>query len=376
MRCQTLAITLFLMLVFAPAGFSQGKDPPKKPDNTQITEVAGKTIEQWIKEINSEDASKRTQAIHSVLYFGPERAYEAVPTLLAVLKKNFGDPPLDASVRHNLVLSLGVILKDVKEPDVKYLREATLYFKRLLKDPQVMVRYRAAQALGWLGDEAKEAAFDLLPLVKDTATWEIRQAACIALGTVATNEKDGPHAKIIETLYLAALKDKAQQVRLAAVQSLTYLGAPNNPPNMKAELLKYLEIVATKDSDPMVQIWAHMAVMSIGQSISEKHSLAIMQIAMKTDRVDAKVQACQAMGTVGTKAKVAAPYIIKMLADRDPGVVYWAMWSLIQIESQNAIPVLEQMVADPQLTDAMKKGAKEAIEEINKKLKNPKKAGK
>src|SRR6476661_8072435 len=48
----------------------------------EITEVAGKSLAQWIKEISSKDPSKREAAIRTVLLFGPEQAYQAVPVLL------------------------------------------------------------------------------------------------------------------------------------------------------------------------------------------------------------------------------------------------------------------------------------------------------
>jgi HEAT repeat protein len=342
--------------------------------------VGGKTIEQWIKEVNHKDASRRSQAIHMILYFGPEKAYEAVPVMLAELKKHTPEYPLDASVRHNLVLSLGMIIGGSKDPDTKYINEASTYFRRLLKDNQVMVRYRAAQALGLLGmlersgPSVKASALELVPLIKDTATWEIRQAACISLGQIAGDSENGPNPAIIKALYMAANHDSAQQVRLAAVQSLAFLGAPADKV-MKAELLKYLDIIAAKDHEPMVQIWANMAVMSIAHTITEERMSAILQIASKSERSDCKIQACQSIGTVAaqptttvaTKAKAMAPAIVNMLADRDPGVVFAAMWALIQMESQTAIPVLEKMTTDPNLPDPMKKAAKEAIEQLQKK---------
>ena len=43
--------------------------------------------------------------------------------------------------------------------------------------PQAIMRFRAAQTLGTIGPEAKIAISDLVGLLKDPATWEIRQAS-------------------------------------------------------------------------------------------------------------------------------------------------------------------------------------------------------
>src|SRR6516225_7141660 len=79
-------------------GQKKDKDKEKPEQKTTITEIGGKTIEQWIKEIPSKDRSKGENAIRTVLMFGPDRAYDAVPVLMAELKKHPNVIILDISI--------------------------------------------------------------------------------------------------------------------------------------------------------------------------------------------------------------------------------------------------------------------------------------
>jgi HEAT repeat protein len=354
-----------LIAAVAANGQEKKGDIRKKPDFTQVTEIDGKSFDQWMKEISAKDPSKRAQAAHKILYFGPDRAYEAVPVLLAELKKHTPNYPIDASVRTNLAISLGMILGGVTDdPDIKYVNEAVTLLRRLCNDSQGIVKYRAAQALENIGVDAKNAVTELIPMVKDSSTWEIRQAACKALGAVAVDNEKGPNPLVLKALY-GALNDSAVHVRLAAIQSLTYLGSNKA---LQADLTKNLDIVALKDSEPTVQMWAHMAIMSIHHNIMEERLNLIMQIATKADTVPAKIQAAQSLGTVGPKARTTSGSLIKMLGDRDHSVVYWSMWALARMESQNAVPMLEKIAADPMRPQNLKDAAKEAIKQLNGKM--------
>ena len=82
-------------LPFLAVSFDACQAQVNQPD-TKTTQIGGKTMEQWIKEIGVPDPSKRENAIRSVLLFGPERAYEAVP---AIIKELDRPPPTDAGPR-------------------------------------------------------------------------------------------------------------------------------------------------------------------------------------------------------------------------------------------------------------------------------------
>src|SRR5713226_1721488 len=84
----------------------QKKDKEKPPEKkTTITEIGGKRVDQWISEIPSKDRSKGENALRTVLLFGPDQAYGAVPVILKELK----NPKiiLDVSIKVNAVIALG-----------------------------------------------------------------------------------------------------------------------------------------------------------------------------------------------------------------------------------------------------------------------------
>ncbi len=364
MRLLLVAAALGCLAVAAPA-HGQGK---KSDTGTQITDIGGKTMEQWIKEIGAKDPSKRENAIRTVQYFGPDRAYQAVPAILAQLRKHTPTYPIDVSVRVNAAIALGVILGGVKDPEPKHVKESVTLLKRLLTDSQSIVRYRAAQALGRIGRDAREATPEIISLVKDKGTWETRQAAVIALGFVPGDDKIGPPLAVLNVLY-GALSDEAVQVRLAAIQSLTWLGGPADA-KVRANLLNALMPVAIKDSEPTVQIWANMAIMSIMHKITPTYLDPICKMLAHAD-VAARVQAAQAIGTIGRDAKDCIPTLNKTLADPEPMVVYWCIWALGRMEKSavGAEAALKQIANDPNRPEAIKKAATEAIDQINGKRK-------
>ncbi|MBI3406855.1 MAG: HEAT repeat domain-containing protein [Planctomycetes bacterium] len=358
MRLLSFITAVLVIAQFQPCAQAQEKQP-----DTKITHIQGKTLEQWIKEIASPDPSKRENAIRTVLAFGPDRAYQAVPAILEHLDKHTVSAPIDASIRVNAAGALGVILGGVKDPDAKYVKKAVTLLKRLLEDSQSIVRYRAAQALGRIGAEAKDAIPLLIVATRDPQTWEVRKEAAVALGLIGREEKKAPPQGVIDALY-KALGDKASQVRLGAVQAITWLGGPADK-TYKAGMIKSLEPVALKDAEPTVQIWAHMAIMSISHEVSDSHLEAVCKFLQHQD-VAARAQAAEALATAGAKAKKCVPALIETLSDPELTVVYWAIIALGRMESWGAVatPALERIRVDSKQSEAIRKAAQDAIEAL------------
>lgn len=348
-------------LAIAPFhSFAQAQD---KQADTKITHIQGKTLEQWIKEISSTDPSKREYAIRTVLAFGPDRAYQALPAILDQLDKHTVSAPVDASIRVNAAGALGVILGGVKEPDPKYVKKAVTLLKRLLEDGQSIVRYRSAQALGRIGSEAKEAIPLLIVATRDPQTWEVRKEAAVALGLIAKEDKKAPPQGVIDALY-KALGDRASQVRFGAVQALTWLGGPADK-TYKAGMIKALEPVALKDAEASVQVWAHMAIMSISHEVNDVHVDPVCKI-LQHHEVAARAAAAEALATAGARAKKAVPGLMEALRDPEPSVVYWAIIGLGRMETWGAaaVPALEKIRADSKQSEGMRKAAQDAIEAL------------
>ncbi|MCS7046355.1 MAG: HEAT repeat domain-containing protein [Gemmataceae bacterium] len=359
----TLVMFVALVLTTAASAQSGSSSIEKK----EITEVGGRSFDQWLKDIGHKDPSRREAAIRAVMAFGPDKAYEAVPAMLAELRRQTIGGPSDTSVRVNLAIALGAILgaKQEKDRDPKHVKEAVALLARLLSDSQGIVKFRAAQALTALEFEAISAVPELLPLLKDRLSYEVRQAGAAALGRIAFDRKIGvlPHvANALKDL----LTDQAFQVRQTACQSLGALGPPGDP-NVRLAVLRALEPVAKKDPEPTVQIWANVAVMRYAGKPSEENIAPIAQFLHKGDTA-ARMNAAQALGALGTAAKDTVPTLIAALDDVDPGVVGMAIWALGRMESGRALPALERVAANAKLPDELKKAARMTIDELKKKL--------
>lgn len=343
-----LLFVLVAAAALAPAGAQEFKVKDEKKDDkkevlTTVSEIAGKGIEQWIKEIGSKDPSKRENAMRTVLLFGPAKAYQAVPALIAELKRHSATSPIDMSVRVSGAAALSTALAGVKEPDPRYIKDAVAILRLFLRDPQAVVKMRALQALPRLGPEASAAIPEVILLVRDPDTWETRQAAIQTLAVLAADPKNLPPGNVLGALY-KALHDSSSQVRLAALEALGRMGAPGDL-SQKSGLLRELEL-ASKDPDPNVQIVSHLAIMTAKQSITTDHLQAIAKM-LKHPDVSVRGQATDALALAGNKGKPVAASLLPLLDDPSTGVVSKAMLALVRIEYSAAMPAIARLLKHP-----------------------------
>ena len=330
----------------------------------EVTEVGGRSFSEWTRDITHKDPSKRESAIRAVMGFGPEKAYQAVPAMLTELRRHTPDARIDTSVRVNLAMSLGAILGAKNDADPKVTKDAVTLIIRLLRDPQAIVKYRAAQAIAAIGPpEARAATLDLLPLLRDKENYEVRQAAAFALAALVadpTNRVTAPPYihKELQTL----LTDSACQVRQTACQALREIGLPSDL-TLRATVLKALDPLAKKDPEPIVQIWANVTIISYTGKIGGDQLETVTRYLQKGD-VATRVQAVQALGIVGRLDKEVVPTLIPALADPDLNVVGWTVLVLGRIESARALPALEQVAADKKRPEAIQRAANESIKQI------------
>jgi HEAT repeat protein len=281
MRAQSVVLAVHFLLAacwlpaFAQVGGDKKKDDTKKEAEkiTAETKVAGKNLHEWVELIAQEDPKKfkvkdRSEfevAMKYIMLYGPDLAMAAVPPLLGELKKHTAANPIDMSVRVNGAVALGQILanaknrKDPKDLNRDLVKETVDELVKMLTDKQVMVRYRAAQALGTLGPLARKAIPGLCKLTKDSETWENRLAAVMALGPVSWEEKGPPSEETMTTL-LATLWYKlepAAKVRLAALAALANLQVGKYE---KEKYRKRLEEMAADDVNPLCRLRANVDV--------------------------------------------------------------------------------------------------------------------
>ncbi len=331
-----------------PAAAQGAKTKEEKKEEGDVKEIAGKDIDQWIKELDSRDPSRRETAMITVLRFGPFRGYKAVPVLLAELKKHIPEKNshIDLSVRVSGTQTLVALLSGVKEPDPKYVKEAVTILKRFLKDSQAVVRICALKELPKLGPEARVAVPEVLALVKDFDTWGVRHAAIRSLTALTADPDKLPEPKIIQALCQRLHDDASHDVRMAALEALALLGTPGEL-SQKQYLIRELEIAA-KDRDAQVQIYSHLALMTVKQSITGDQVVAISKLLSHSDVTVKKVsaqalalaasmlehkdkavkeQVAQALGLTG-KSKGVIPALLGGLDDPNPAVVVACLQTL------------------------------------------------
>jgi HEAT repeat protein len=173
---------------------------------------AKKSIPALIALLKTKSGELRHSAAEALGAFGPE-AREAVPALLAI-PRTTGGWEEEVARRHGWIAARGLskIGKDSVAPTIK-----------ALKDKSPIARESALLTLKWIGDDAKAAAPEILPLAKDKDAW-VRYEAVQALGVLG----DGKPAEV--TALIGALTDDGHAGMCdAAVIALGKFGPKSKP---------------------------------------------------------------------------------------------------------------------------------------------------
>src|SRR5687767_3047935 len=127
MRWLTLCtLVAAVLLGTASLAGAQGKDKDKDKDKDKVkkpewpTEIAGRSFEKWLDDIQQlenvkkkvpMDRAKSVLAMKTIVMFGPQKAIKAVPPILEELKKHKpAGPKVDASFRANAPAVLAMIM--------------------------------------------------------------------------------------------------------------------------------------------------------------------------------------------------------------------------------------------------------------------------
>jgi HEAT repeat protein len=346
----------------------------KKPEGPSLnTPLGGKTIDQWIALIPNKDPSKSQLAIQAVMMFGPELGQRAVPTMNKLLKNYL---ELDVSVRVNLVMAVGELLHEDNKPAAIEVQYAVTALIKMLKDDQLVVCLKSAEALGKIGTAANSALMPLTKTVMNGSTWELRYAAAHSLGQIASDKKNPPTKEVINALYGSAVADPAYQVRMAAIQAFVWLG-PFLQTQHQAPVFAALADVGMKDQEPTVQLWAHMALMAIEGKTNATSVKGISDL-LKHKDVVVRVQAAQALATMGKEAKGQLMALVAALEDEEKMVVGWSIVALSQLGgfAKPAEPALQKIVEDKEWPKALREMAQQTLNVIQGKAVTENKDGK
>jgi HEAT repeat protein len=268
---------------------------------------------------------------------------------------------VDVSTKVNVAIALGVL--GLPEEDRT---KGVALLNNLLLDSQAVVRLHAALALSKIGMDANNPTTirRLLLKLRDPTTWEIRKACAMALGRVAIppDKNTPPLADVITKLEKALRIDRSHQVRVEICQSLIILGPPENS-TLKNRVVDALARCAGRDPRKLVRIWAEVGVLRMTK-VTPK-SLNAIGSYLKDPILGNRCNAARALGAIGPDAKSQVPKLIKALDDKEPIMVSWTLWALVEMEqkAKPALPKLKKMLEktkDPTL----KKSIKDAIQTI------------
>jgi HEAT repeat protein len=329
MRVVGGALLLGLVLL-AQGGSAQ---PPRKqstpatsrdsPGSLSPEKVAGKTLEQWIKDLSNEDASIRTQAVMALPEFG-DRAHKAVPELL----KRLNDA--DVSPRSRAVMVLRVIAVAEKDvPKVVSALAARIQSSNHTRDAQASVRYEAIVTLRRFLGDAQPAIPALIAGTLDTKSWELRYISVQLLWRVGLKGKDGPDPRVTKALLNLLTVEKTYLVRLETIQGLGAMGRPDSP-ELLAKVVAVLNSCARTQNtqNKPLALWAFAGLVAMQDGPASKKSLEALAKFLKSDTLELKVQAVQAIGHLGERAKNKLPAVLEMLNDQEPVAVQAACSAL------------------------------------------------
>ncbi len=342
-----------LCLMVVSLGVSAQTQPVKPALNTN-PEFQGKTLDQWIKEIEDIDPSVREHAIKMVAMMGPA-AKKAAPAISRQINTNN-----DLSPMTNAIIAIGLILPD----DEKHRERAIAALIPMLSSSQGIVRFQTCTSLGNFGLASRNAIGRLAETIRDPSSWEIRKASAYALGRCGYTETNFPDIRALNALN-RGIDDSSKEVRIEALQGLINLGPPQSPVDQQA-LKDHFEKRLKVDKDKYVSIWVRVALMRIDEkAINDTNLKYIAGYLKKNDPLGINADAARALGAIGPMAKSTIPDLIVALQDKDISLVAWSAWALGRMgpDARSALPALEELKKSADTS--IKSAVDDAIKNIN-----------
>jgi HEAT repeat protein len=371
MNTSQLVTAVFGILAVGLVHAADVKSDSSKPTtNTGPTEYNGKTLKEWVQEIEKNpDPGFRQRAILALTVFDPEMASkEASPALI----KCFSDG--DTSIRVNSLIAIALIgvHKDYTKEAVKAL------LSRIKVESQSVVRLHIIVVMGDIGPEAREVIPVLIDYVNDPASYEIRRASVVALaGTGASDGKNGVDMRAVQAICqvvaggFAKKADSSAEVRLAGVTALGLMGVPQNPAE-KTILVNGLK-AGMKDKEKIIQIWSRVSLMRV-EGVNETYLKELSAFIRGNDDT-AKVEAIKAVGALGVigdkQAAGCLADLQSVLFEKDLGLVCGAAWALSEWgdKAEKSLPDLQKLHDAKDTDERIKPVLKAAMERISGKKK-------
>jgi HEAT repeat protein len=274
----------------------------------------------------------------------------------------------DASCRVHACITLYALADHMAEGDVP--QAVRILSERVAEDPQAIVRFHAALAVGALGTKATAAIGSLANRAEDPSSWELRRMVVSSLASVAVDKKFGPDGRAVTAVANLLLStenpERSGQVRLEAAKALGEMGRPAD--KQFALAMQALQ-KALHDPDKAVQIWAQTSLMKIDRDKLTAQSLSDLARHLKGNDAFVKFHAARALLSLRDEPLTRAhiPDIAELLDDKEPLVVANAVEVLAGFgtHAKEAVPALRRVAEKKDQLDVIKQAAKAAIDQIN-----------
>jgi HEAT repeat protein len=298
-----------------PGGDLPKKDMPKpeEPKKDWPDRIDGLTLDQWIDRLKNPDPSTRNAAVRVVPLFGPPAQQKGIPMLLTMMTED-----RDLSVR------IGALMTCTTHPydDIKLLRTLIAKLTTLLQSQERAIRFQAAMGCNriamvvtekdkpdLIGRQAIDGLISVLCgsyVLKDNLDYELRTAACVALGQIAADDKRGPNRGAIAAL-IHAMADEALAVRMEALQALMILGPPKDDKGATSTELTLMQNRLAVEKDKVLAMWIRVCLMRFDKNnITDSNIKAIADYLKDSDE-HVQLSAAKALGFMGTTAKGKIP---------------------------------------------------------------------
>jgi HEAT repeat protein len=353
--------------------------PPKKKDDIKWPkEVAGKSLEQTVKDMrNHSDPGVREAAVRALPLFGPKAREEGANELVEAMTKES-----DWNVKLAAIAVAPMVLLGYAETPDAPLANGINAVTNMLSSGQMQIKYDAIASVAAFGPyfrKVKPGVRETISsLARNQEWWQIRRAAVAALGSIGQglpddndpDRKHPPDMGAVTTLLQVLRGDSCAAVRREAVNSLIGVG-----PVAGTQLKSWrtdLDYVLKYERDKSILLWTRVCIVRNspdGLKGNEQHLDAIAKV-LTAPEAAGRLEACQALGVLGNEAQGKLDDLIKVINNggEEPVVVAAAILAVANMpdKKQVTIPILQQVMANHKSED-VKKVAKEAVEVLNKK---------
>src|SRR5207247_2127813 len=113
------------------------------------------------------------------------------------------------------------------------------------------------------------------------------------------------------------------------------LGAMGRPadPMLRDMALRALQ-GQLSSRDRVLALWSHVSLMSLDKVTDAGLGAVVKEL--RNPDLQVRIQAAQALGAMGTHARVCSPNLVSMLQDREPAVAAAACSALVSVGASNA----------------------------------------